>query len=133
MLGPACGGCGKINFIESIIVILRGLITTNKNIIHYFSNIGIVDTAFAALKIILFIRRSILLRIGLFGFGKTGRSVATSILNNKDHTLEWVIRKSKMLDHRSAPEFLGIKSSEPGLIYSIEDLQEVFNKVVSNS
>jgi len=67
------------------------------------------------------------LKIGLFGFGKTGRSVATSILNNKDHTLEWVIRKSKILDHRSAPEFLGITSSEPGLIYSIEDLQEVFN------
>ena len=66
------------------------------------------------------------MKIGLFGFGKTGRAVATAILSNKDHTLEWVVRKTKNLDHRSAPEFLGISSSEPGLIYSIEDLKEVF-------
>lgn len=66
------------------------------------------------------------MKIGLFGFGKTGRAVTTAILNNKEHTLEWVVRKTKTLDHRSAPEFLGIESSEPGLIYSIEDLTEVF-------
>lgn len=66
------------------------------------------------------------MRIGLFGFGKTGRAVATTVLNNQNYTLEWVIRKSKNLDHRSAPEFLGIQSTEPGLIYSKEELGAVF-------
>ena len=66
------------------------------------------------------------MKIGLFGFGKTGRAVATAILNNREHTLEWVVRKTKTLDHRSAPEYLGIPSSEPGLIYSKDDLDEVF-------
>lgn len=66
------------------------------------------------------------MKIGLFGFGRTGRAVATAILNSKEHTLEWVVRKTKTLDHRSAPEFLGLPSSEPGLIYSKDDLEEVF-------
>ncbi|HEY5304020.1 MAG TPA: dihydrodipicolinate reductase C-terminal domain-containing protein [Acidimicrobiales bacterium] len=34
------------------------------------------------------------MRIGLFGFGKTGRSVARSILSDSDCSLEWVVRKS---------------------------------------
>lgn len=67
------------------------------------------------------------MKIGLFGFGKTGRSVATVILNNKDHSLEWVVRKRKILDHRSAPEFLGLESSEPGLIYCKDDFKEIMS------
>ncbi len=65
------------------------------------------------------------MKVGLFGFGKTGRAVATTILNNKEYVLEWVVRKSKILDHRSAPEFLGLDSSEPGLIYSKEEWDEI--------
>ncbi len=38
------------------------------------------------------------MRIGLCGFGKTGRSVARSILQDGDSRLEWVVRKS---DHAS--------------------------------
>jgi 4-hydroxy-tetrahydrodipicolinate reductase len=38
------------------------------------------------------------MKIGLFGFGKTGRNVARSILNDDDNSLEWVVRKS---DHAS--------------------------------
>jgi 4-hydroxy-tetrahydrodipicolinate reductase len=34
------------------------------------------------------------MRIGLFGFGKTGRSVARSILNDDGSSLEWVVRKT---------------------------------------
>jgi 4-hydroxy-tetrahydrodipicolinate reductase len=56
-------------------------------------------------------------RVGLVGFGRTGRSVATVILENKSARLEWVIRRSSKLEHRSVPEFLGIESPEPGLIY----------------
>ena len=33
-----------------------------------------------------------LLKVGMIGFGKTGRSVATIILENPDISLEWVIR-----------------------------------------
>jgi 4-hydroxy-tetrahydrodipicolinate reductase len=58
------------------------------------------------------------MRVGLIGFGKTGKAVAGVILQNKNFRLEWVLRKSTLLDQRSVPEFLGIESEEPGLIYS---------------
>jgi 4-hydroxy-tetrahydrodipicolinate reductase len=58
------------------------------------------------------------MRIGLIGFGKTGKPVASVILQNKEFRLEWVLRRSTLLEHRSVPEFLGVASEEPGLIYS---------------
>lgn len=58
------------------------------------------------------------MKVGLIGFGKTGRSVASVILDHPDVCLEWVVRRSTRLEHRSVPEFLGIDSAEPGLIYS---------------
>jgi 4-hydroxy-tetrahydrodipicolinate reductase len=58
------------------------------------------------------------MKIGLIGFGKTGKAVANVILQNKDFCLEWVLRRSCLLESRSVPEFLGIVSDEPGLIYS---------------
>jgi 4-hydroxy-tetrahydrodipicolinate reductase len=63
------------------------------------------------------------MRVGLIGFGRTGKAVATTLLRNKDIILEWVVRKSKLLHHRSVPEFLGEYSDEPGLIYSTQDTQ----------
>lgn len=59
-----------------------------------------------------------LLRVGLMGFGRTGRDVAKSLVTDPGMSLEWVVRKSDTLEHRSVPEFLGIRSSEPGVIYS---------------
>ena len=61
------------------------------------------------------------LRVGLMGFGKTGKAVATVLLKDPQIRLEWVIRKSHRLEHRSVPEFLGIDSTEPGLIYPKEE------------
>lgn len=61
------------------------------------------------------------LRVGLMGFGKTGKAVATVLLKDPQIRLEWVIRKSHRLEHRSVPEFLGIDSAEPGLIYPKEE------------
>lgn len=61
------------------------------------------------------------LRVGLVGFGRTGKAVASVLLEAKDTRLEWVVRRSRRLEHRSVPEFLGIDSEEPGLIYSTED------------
>lgn len=58
------------------------------------------------------------MKVGLIGFGKTGKAVASVILQNKNYCLEWVLRQSSQLEHRSVPEFLGLQSDEPGLIYS---------------
>lgn len=56
------------------------------------------------------------MRTGLMGFGRAGKAVASVLLQSKESHLCWVIRKSKTLQHRSVPEFLGIQSDEPGLI-----------------
>lgn len=61
------------------------------------------------------------MKIGLIGFGKTGKSVATVILENRNICLNWVVRQSHKMEHRSVPEFLGVDSDEPGLIYSVEE------------
>lgn len=70
------------------------------------------------------------MKVGIFGFGKAGRSVASVFLRNPDTVLEWVVRRSSKLEHRSVPEFLGIPSSEPGLIYSKDEFTaaELFEK-----
>lgn len=62
-----------------------------------------------------------MLKVGLIGFGRTGKSVASAILDNPDICLEWVVRRSHKLEHRSVPEFFGIESREPGYIYSIDE------------
>ena len=61
-------------------------------------------------------------RVGLIGFGKTGRAVATVLLMDKTIDLVWVVRKSRVLENRSVPEFLGIESDEEGSIHWIEDV-----------
>jgi 4-hydroxy-tetrahydrodipicolinate reductase len=43
------------------------------------------------------------------------------LLESKKTKLQWVIRQSTLLEHRSVPEFLGIASDEPGLIYSKDE------------
>ncbi|MCF8450380.1 MAG: hypothetical protein K9G49_10970 [Taibaiella sp.] len=62
------------------------------------------------------------MKIGLIGFGKTGRAVASVILGNTDFCLEWVLRKTEKLENRSASEFLGLQSDDPGIIHSTENL-----------
>lgn len=70
------------------------------------------------------------MKIGLIGFGKTGKAVANVILQNKEFCLEWVLRRSSLLESRSVPEFLGIESDEAGLIYSSSkiEIQELLDK-----
>ena len=58
------------------------------------------------------------MKVGLIGFGKTGKAVASVLLQNKELCLEWVLRQSTVLEQRSVPESFGIPSDEPGLIYS---------------
>jgi 4-hydroxy-tetrahydrodipicolinate reductase len=57
------------------------------------------------------------------GFGKTGKAVASVLLESKKTSLEWVVRKTTLLEHRSAPEFLGVTSDEPGLLYSKDEFK----------
>lgn len=35
------------------------------------------------------------MKVGLLGFGKTGKAVAATLLRNKDTRLEWVIMSSE--------------------------------------
>ena len=58
------------------------------------------------------------MKIGLLGFGKTGKAVANVILQNKNFQLEWVLKRSNQLENRNAAEFLGVDSEDPGLIVS---------------
>jgi 4-hydroxy-tetrahydrodipicolinate reductase len=59
-----------------------------------------------------------LLRVGLIGFGRAGRDVARFLLTEDGAHLEWVLRRSDVLEHRSVPEFLGVESAEPSVIHS---------------
>ena len=61
------------------------------------------------------------LRVGLMGFGRTGRDVAKLLLTDASMRLEWVLRRSDVLEHRSVPEFLAVDSDEPGVIYSTSE------------
>lgn len=70
-------------------------------------------------------------RVGLIGFGKTGRAVASVLLESKQTVLQWVLRRSTQLDHRSVSEYLGIHSNEPGLIHSTQDLD--FERLLDDS
>lgn len=58
------------------------------------------------------------MKIGLIGFGKTGKAVASAILQNTNFSLEWVLRKTTKLESRSVSEFLGIDAENPGIIFS---------------
>lgn len=58
------------------------------------------------------------MKVGLIGFGRAGKAVAAVLLRHKDLCLEWVVRDSLRLEHRSVPEFLGVESREPGYIFS---------------
>ena len=62
------------------------------------------------------------IRVGLVGFGKTGRAVAVTLLHDKTIDLVWVVRKTHTLEHRSVPEFLGIQSDEEGSIHWVGDV-----------
>jgi 4-hydroxy-tetrahydrodipicolinate reductase len=62
------------------------------------------------------------MKVGLIGFGKTGKAVASVLMESKLVNLIWILRKTKKLEHRSAPEFLGLQSNEDTHIFSIEEM-----------
>lgn len=44
------------------------------------------------------------MKVGLIGFGKAGKAAASVILQNKEFSLEWVLRQSKVLESRSVSD-----------------------------
>ncbi|CAK8724066.1 MAG: 4-hydroxy-tetrahydrodipicolinate reductase [Candidatus Electronema aureum] len=70
------------------------------------------------------------MNVGIIGFGKTGKAVASVLLESKKTKLQWVVRRSRLLEHRSVPEFLGVESAEPGCIHSKEEFSadELFSR-----
>jgi 4-hydroxy-tetrahydrodipicolinate reductase len=62
------------------------------------------------------------IRVGLVGFGKTGKAVANAILQNNRFSLQWVLRQSSLLDQRTIAEYLGVKSDNMGKIFSLENI-----------
>jgi 4-hydroxy-tetrahydrodipicolinate reductase len=61
------------------------------------------------------------LKIGLFGFGKTGRVVAQEIMKDRALRLSWVIRRSHNNEGNYASYFFGVKARQ-GKIYSASSL-----------
>ncbi|MFY9464288.1 MAG: dihydrodipicolinate reductase C-terminal domain-containing protein [Sediminibacterium sp.] len=59
-----------------------------------------------------------MMKVGLVGFGKTGKAVASVILQHASFSLEWVFRKRKLQENMSAAEILGIESGDPGKVFS---------------
>jgi 4-hydroxy-tetrahydrodipicolinate reductase len=76
----------------------------------------------AKMEILEFLPKEKRIRVGLVGFGKTGRAVAVTLLHDKTINLVWVVRKTHSLEHRSVPEFLGIESDEEGAIHWVGDV-----------
>ncbi len=61
------------------------------------------------------------MRVGLVGFGRTGRSVASVVLGTPEMSLAWVLRRTSRLEHRCVAEILGDDSGAPCQIYSISE------------
>ena len=66
------------------------------------------------------------IKIGIFGFGKTGKLVANEFLNDEAFELSWVMRKSETDRHKYASRLLG-HEFDAGKIISEEDLDENFS------
>jgi len=66
------------------------------------------------------------IRVGLLGFGKTGKLVANEFLNDEAFELSWVMRKSDTDRHKYASRLLG-HEFDAGKIISEEDIDENFS------
>lgn len=67
------------------------------------------------------------IKIGLFGFGKTGRQVANEFINDDHFNLIWVVRKSDADHGKYASHLLGYEF-ECGKIFNIKDIDANFYK-----
>lgn len=61
------------------------------------------------------------MKVGLFGFGRTGRLVADEIIRDPDCSLVWVVRKSTQCNHEYASDFLGYPKNRQGYFFTMEE------------
>lgn len=66
-----------------------------------------------------------MIKVGILGFGKAGRSVASEILSCNGFHLDWVIRKSQQDCSKYASRLLGFEF-DAGAIYATESLSADF-------
>lgn len=59
------------------------------------------------------------MNIGLIGFGKTGKAVASVILKHESIELNWVLRKSTKQEHKTIAEILEIDTEIEAKVYSL--------------
>lgn len=62
------------------------------------------------------------MKVGLIGFGRTGKSVASVLLDSDATALQWVIRGSANPEGKSAAELLGIESDNPARIFASDEI-----------
>ena len=69
------------------------------------------------------------MRIGLVGFGRTGKAVANVIFQSEEFTLEWVLRRTVHLESLSVSDYLGCVSKHDARIYSTAhtSIQEILD------
>lgn len=65
------------------------------------------------------------IKIGMFGFGRTGRLVVDEFIKDDGFDLVWVVRKGKKDIHKYASRFLGYEM-DCGEIFSIEEISSEF-------
>ncbi len=61
------------------------------------------------------------LKVGLVGFGRTGREVSAALIADSAMSLEWVVKRKERPDDRSAGEVLGVRATDPGLMHSVRE------------
>lgn len=64
-------------------------------------------------------------RIGIFGFGKTGKLVVNEFLKDEQFSLAWVVRKSEEGQHKYASRLLGYEF-DAGEIFAHSDIRDEF-------
>jgi 4-hydroxy-tetrahydrodipicolinate reductase len=65
------------------------------------------------------------IKIGLFGFGKTGRMVADEFFKDGIFDLEWVVRRTHKDNHKYATRLLGYEVDDAP-IYSVGEMSLIF-------
>lgn len=68
------------------------------------------------------------MRVGLVGFGRAGKSVATVLLDSDITSLEWVLRRSANRQQQCAAEYLESASHDPSRLIGLDsvEFEEVF-------
>lgn len=65
------------------------------------------------------------IRIGFFGFGKTGQEVVREFFNDSLFDVRWVVRKTQEKRHRFVSRLLGFEHDQ-GRIYAVDDIDADF-------